>query len=256
MSADVLVGQLVYLHVEVSCFLILEPNVQEGLLQLLLDRSQGKAKIFIARTASQNKDLEHAQSEVVVILASGRHLICILAKVSCQLFKVFSRILTWEPCLDDCFEVFKPFNRGRLDGLEELEPHHWKESESSSFSVTLLLSSVESEASKLGPGCHVVGPVILVVMLSLGFCQQLCRLDRVPGVSLDNISHLGVVGWVHELSNGVHPGVLEMIPDNILEADRIITWLEGDLVPSSPKVVPFLGCRNVDRVELVGRGVL
>ena len=80
MSADVLVGQLLYLHVEVSCFLVLEPNVQEGLLQLLLDRSQGKAKIFIARNASQKKDLDHAQSEVVVILASGCQLICILAK--------------------------------------------------------------------------------------------------------------------------------------------------------------------------------
>jgi hypothetical protein len=47
-----------------------------------------------------------------------------------------------------------------------------------------------------------------------------------------------------------------MIPDNILEADQIITWLEGDLVPSSPEVVALLGCRNIDRAELVGRGVL
>ena len=35
-----------------------------------------------------------------------------------------------------------------------------------------------------------------------------------------------------------------------------IAWLEGDLVPSSPKVVAFLGCRGVDSAELVGRGVL
>ena len=75
-------------------------------------------------------------------------------------------------------------------------------------------------------------------------------------MSLDNVSHLGVVSWVPEVSNGVHPGVLEMIPDNILEADQIITWLEGDLVPSSPEVVALLGCRNIDRAELVGRGVL
>ena len=90
----------------------------------------------------------------------------------------------------------------------------------------------------------------------MGFRQQLCQLDRVPGVSLDNVSHLGVISWVPDLSNGVHPGVLEMIPDNILEVDQIITWLEGDLVPSSPEVVAFLGCRGVDRAELVGRGVL
>jgi hypothetical protein len=47
-----------------------------------------------------------------------------------------------------------------------------------------------------------------------------------------------------------------MIPDNILEADQIITWFEGDFVPSSPEVVALLGCRNIDRAELVGRGVL
>ena len=47
-----------------------------------------------------------------------------------------------------------------------------------------------------------------------------------------------------------------MIPDNFLEADQIITWLEGDLVPSSPVVVAFLGCRNIDRAELIGRDVL
>ena len=126
MSADVLVGQLVDLHVKVGCFLVLESNIQQGLLQLLLDRSQREAKVFIARTTSQEKDLQHAQSEVVVILASSCQLICILAKVSCQLFKVLSRVLTWEPSLDDGLEVFKPLNGGGLDGLEELEPHHWE----------------------------------------------------------------------------------------------------------------------------------
>ena len=38
-SADVLVGQLVDLHVEVGSFLVLESNVQQSLLQVLLDRS-------------------------------------------------------------------------------------------------------------------------------------------------------------------------------------------------------------------------
>ncbi|KAI2509806.1 hypothetical protein MHU86_4659 [Fragilaria crotonensis] len=72
------------------------------------------------------KDLEHGQSEVVVILASSCQLICILAKVSCQLFKVLSRVLTWEPGLDDGLEIFKPLNGGGLDGLEELEPNNWE----------------------------------------------------------------------------------------------------------------------------------
>jgi hypothetical protein len=43
-----------------------------------------------------------------------------------------------------------------------------------------------------------------------------------------------------------------MIPNNILEADQIITWLEVDLVPSSPEVVAFLGCRDIGRTKLVG----
>jgi hypothetical protein len=125
-SADVLVGQLVNFHVKVGCFLVLESNVQQGFLQLLLDRSQRKTVVFIARTASQEKDLQHAQSEVVVILTSSCQLICILAEMSCQLFKVLSRVLTWEPCLDDGLEVFKPLNQGGLNRLEELEPHQWE----------------------------------------------------------------------------------------------------------------------------------
>jgi hypothetical protein len=114
-GADVLVGQLVDLHVKVGSFLVLESNVQQGLLQLLLDRSQGEAKVFIAGTASQKKDLQHAQSEVVVVLTSSCQLICILAEVSCQLFKVLSRVLTWEPGLDDSFDIFKPLNGSGLD---------------------------------------------------------------------------------------------------------------------------------------------
>jgi hypothetical protein len=81
---------------------------------------------FIARTASQEKDLQHAQSEVVVILTSSCQLICILAEMSCQLLKVFSRVLTWEPSLDDGPEGFKPLNRSGLNRLEELEPHRWE----------------------------------------------------------------------------------------------------------------------------------
>ena len=75
-------------------------------------------------------------------------------------------------------------------------------------------------------------------------------------MGLDNISHLGVISWVPEVGNGVHPSVLEMFPNNILEADQIITWLEGDLVSSSAEVVTFLGCRDLDRSELVAGGVL
>ncbi len=61
MGTDVLVGQLIDLHVEVGCFLaVLESNVQKGLLQFLLDGSQCKAEVFIVRTASQEKDLQHA----------------------------------------------------------------------------------------------------------------------------------------------------------------------------------------------------
>ncbi len=125
-GADILVGQLVHLHVQVGCFLVLESNVQQVLLQRLLDRSQRKAIVFISRTTSQEKDLQHAQGEVVVILASRCQFICILAKMNGQLLKVFSRVLTWEPCLDDGLQVFKPFNGSGLDGLEELESHHWE----------------------------------------------------------------------------------------------------------------------------------
>ncbi len=121
---DVLVGQRVDLHVKVGCFLVFESNVQYGLLHFLLDRSQGKAIFFKARTTSHEKVLQHAHSEVVVILTSSCQLICILVDMSGQLLMVFSRVLTWEPSLDDGLQIFKPLNGSGLDGLEELEPHH------------------------------------------------------------------------------------------------------------------------------------
>ncbi len=66
----------------------------------------------------------------MVILTSSCQFVCILAEMSYQLFKVLSRILTWELTLDDGLEVFKPLNGGRqLEGLEEMEPHSWKKSE-------------------------------------------------------------------------------------------------------------------------------
>ena len=108
-------------HVSISADLLDEKNGDSEefigvlVLQVLLDRSQGEAEVLIARTTSQKKDLEHGQSEVVVILASSCQLICILAKVSCQLFKVLSRVLTWVPGLDDSLEIFKPLNGGGLD---------------------------------------------------------------------------------------------------------------------------------------------
>jgi hypothetical protein len=57
MGADILVSQLVELHMEVSCFLVLESNAQQGLLQLLPDRSQGKAKSSLLDPPARKKIL-------------------------------------------------------------------------------------------------------------------------------------------------------------------------------------------------------
>ena len=175
--------------------------------------------------------------------------------MSGQLLKVFPKVLTWEPSLDDGLQVFKPLNGSGLDGLEVLEPHqHW---EGGRISYLVAQVSVESDTSKVGPGCNVVGSVKLVVELGLTFRQKVCQLDRVPGVGLDDVGHLGAVSSIHEVGNGVHPSMLGVFTNKILEAGQVITWLEGDLVSGSPEIVAFLvGCRDVDRAQLVGRGVL
>ena len=42
-----------------------------------------------------------------------------------------------------------------------------------------------------------------------------------------------------------------MLPNDILEADQIISWLEWSLVARSPEVVAFLGLGDIDRAKLV-----
>ncbi len=72
-------------------------------------------------------------------------------------------------------------------------------------------------------------------------------------MGLDDIGHLGAVSWVLEVGSSVHPSILEVLPNNILEAaDQVITWLEGDLVSSSAEVVAFLGAVGWDRCACLG----
>ena len=44
-------------------------------------------------------------------------------------------------------------------------------------------------------------------------------------MGLDDVGHLDAATWVLEVGNGVHPGILEELPNNILEADQVITGL-------------------------------
>ena len=62
----------------------------------------------------------------MIVLPCSRQLSSVFAKLSSELLQVFPGVLTWEPELDRVLEVFKPFDRSRLDCLEELKPNNWE----------------------------------------------------------------------------------------------------------------------------------
>ena len=66
----------------------------------------------------------------------------------------------------------------------------------------------------------VVVLVVLVVAKELLGAEVPGSLNRVPGVTLDDVSHRDGIFRVGQIRDGVHSTISEMVPNSVLEVDE------------------------------------
>jgi hypothetical protein len=111
----ILAVQLLCDHVAVCLGLVHAADSQEIILEFGLQSTERESVILVIRPSSSKMDLQHRESEVVLVLSSVGELQSSSAKVNRQCLQVLSRVLLWPAILDLRLEGFEAFDALNLD---------------------------------------------------------------------------------------------------------------------------------------------
>ena len=194
------------------------PDGQELAIEILLDRPQIEAEIFIA---THHDCLQHLHRQRIVARLSAFQLEAVVQAIGAERFDVLSRTVLERTTLDAVLDFFKSIDGHRPDDLHQVHPRHNESCVLGAILAELLLEVLVDRVAQTLLGAMDVGVIALITELELCLLHVLGFTCCAAGMVDQDRDHLGRVVRIWWAGNGVHTTHLEVLLDFSLKDENV-----------------------------------